>query len=69
MDIKFEDYWKFHTMTMSYSDAEKYLKLGWKLESMRRVLLRGINKEYDECILVWEKNDSPVIPDDLDLQK
>lgn len=69
MNTKFEDYWKFHAMTMSYSDAEKYMKLGWKLESMRRVFLRGINKEYEECVLVWEKNNSPVIPDDLDLQK
>lgn len=62
----FQHYHKFHKTTMSYSEAEKYINVGWTLESTRKVLLRGTNKEYDECKLVWEKGDTPTIPDGLD---
>lgn len=58
----YENYHKYHRMTMSYAEAEKYIKLGWKLTSMKRVLLRGINKEYDECQLVWENDNDPILP-------
>ena len=57
-----EHYRKFHRMTMSYADAEKYIAVGWKLTSMKRVILKGINKEYDECILLWDKDDNPIEP-------
>lgn len=59
-------YHKFHKMTMSYGEAEKYMNVGWSLKSVRKVLLRGINKEYEECVLAWEKDGDPIIPENLD---
>ena len=59
---EYERYHKFHRMTMSYSQAEKYIKVGWKLVSINKVLLKGINKEYDECVLVWDKDEFPIEP-------
>lgn len=52
----------YHKVTMSYADAEKYMKVGWKIASIQKVTLRGINKEYDEYILVWDKDGIPVMP-------
>lgn len=63
---KFSDYDKYHKITISYGDAEKYIKSGWTLVSVQRVSLKGINKEYEECSLVWEQKGEPVIPSDLD---
>lgn len=65
MPNNIEDYRKFHRMTMSYADAEKYIQVGWKLQSIRRVALKGVNKEYDECCLVWDKDDAPIEPSNL----
>lgn len=62
----FLSYSKTHKIVMSYADAEKYIKVGWTLENVRKVLLRGINIEYDECTLVWKKSSPPVMPTDLD---
>lgn len=62
----FTRYHKFHRMVMTYGEAEKYIKVGWTLESVRPVLLRGINKEFEECTLVWDRDDTPITPDDLD---
>ena len=50
---------------MSYEDAERYIKVGWKLKSINRVFLKGINKEIEQCELSWEGKDEPVIPSDL----
>lgn len=60
-----KDYHKYHRTTMSYEDAERYIKVGWKLKSINRVLLKGINKEIEQCELSWEGKDEPVIPSDL----
>ena len=57
-----ENYHKFHRMTMSYTEAEKYINVGWRLVSVQKVLLKGVNKEYDECSLVWDKDDTPIEP-------
>ena len=65
MENNIENYHKFHRITMSYTDAEKYIKVGWRIVSIRKVSLRGINKEYDECCLVWDKDDSPIEPSNL----
>lgn len=61
-DKDLEKYHKFHKITMSYADAEKYINVGWKLVSIKKVLLRGINKEYDECTLEWTKDEFPIEP-------
>lgn len=61
---KYDNYHKHHRMTMSYAEAEKYIAVGWKLESVNRVLLKGINKEIEQCSLVWEGESEPVIPSD-----
>ena len=52
----------YHKVTMSYTDAEKYIEVGWKIASIQKVTLRGINKEYDEYILVWDKDEVPIMP-------
>ena len=57
-----ENYHKFHKTTMSYGEAEKYILLGWKLESIAKVELKGINKEYEECKLIWNRDDNPIEP-------
>lgn len=57
-----EKYHKFHRVTTSYGEAEKYIKAGWRLLSVNKVTLKGINKEYDECVLVWDKDDTPIEP-------
>ncbi len=62
-DIDIEKYHKFNRITMSYAEAVKYIDVGWTLISMRKVTLRGINKEYDECVLKWEKDDFPIEPE------
>ncbi|MCI5679698.1 MAG: hypothetical protein MR278_06965 [Bacteroidales bacterium] len=61
---EYDNYHKYHRTTMSYAEAEKYIKVGWKLESINRVLLKGINKEIEQCSLVWENEHEPVIPSD-----
>lgn len=54
---------KFDHITDSYSQMLKYVSAGWKLVSSRKVFLNGINKEYTEYCLKWEKDDSPIIPE------
>lgn len=58
-----ENYHKFHKTTMSYGEAEKYIKVGWVLESVIPVHLKGIEKDYEECRLIWTKDENPVLPD------
>ena len=60
------NYFKYHKIVMSYGEAEKYIKAGWCLESVQKVLLKGIDKEYEECKLVWKQEGQPIIPPDLD---
>lgn len=60
------NYFKYHKIVMSYGEAEKYIKAGWCLESVQKVLLKGIDKEYEECRLVWKQEGEPIIPPDLD---
>lgn len=57
-----DTYHKFHRMTMSYGEAEKYIQVGWKLMSVNKVFLKGINKEYEQCCLLWDKDDTPIDP-------
>lgn len=52
-----------HIITTKYSEAEKFIKVGWTLKSVTPVTLKGINKQYDECKLVWEQPGQPNIPD------
>lgn len=61
-DDEYKKYHKFHRMTMTYAEAEKYIMAGWQLDSVNRVLLRGINKEIEQCCLSWTKDDNPVEP-------
>lgn len=62
----FANYHKYHRITMTYAEAEKYMAVGWTLESVQRCSLRGVNKEIEQCCLVWERGGNPVIPDGLD---
>ena len=57
-----DNYHKFHRMTISYGEAEKYIQVGWKLMSVYKFFLKGINKEYEQCCLLWDKDDTPIDP-------
>ena len=43
-------------------DAERYILLGWRMVSSQDVVLKGINKKYTECTLIWEE-DAPAYPE------
>ena len=59
-----EKYHKYNKFTMSYGEAEKYIALGWKIASIKHITLQGINKEYDECHLIWDNDSEPIVPND-----
>jgi hypothetical protein len=46
----------------SYADAEKYLKVGWKISSIRPVPLPCTDKTFQEHTLIWDNDSEPVIP-------
>ena len=62
---EYSEYHKYHRMTMSYGEALKYMNVGWKLKSLDKVLLKGLDKWYEQCVLVWELDDNPIIPPGL----
>lgn len=42
-------------------DAERYISLGWRIVNSQDVLLKGVNKRYTECTLIWD-GEEPVYP-------
>lgn len=46
----------------SYADARKYLKVGWKISSIKPVPLPGTNTTLQEHTLIWDNDSEPVIP-------
>ncbi len=42
-------------------DAKRYLDCGWELIRQRDVILKGINKSFVECSVMWQ-GENPVFP-------
>lgn len=51
------------------TSLKKYLEAGWKIFSLQHVLLRGLNKEYNEYTMIWDKDEEPIFPEATNAQE
>ena len=57
-----QNYPKFHRIVGLGENIESYTNIGWKVISIQKVSLRGIDKEYYEYHIKWDIDDSPIEP-------